>query len=105
MKGFLCYLKGFFKVCSFPRFFSSVIQNERKSRSDRVTDTITFERKKQQQKDKQNVSEHKSIEEQLNEVTLKRKRSIINSKTVLIITNVIKTKTAIIENGLKEQLL
>ena len=45
---------------------SSVICNERNSRSDRVTETITFGRNYQQQKDKQNVSEHKSIEEQLN---------------------------------------
>ena len=42
---------------------SSVIYDERDSRSDRVTETITFERSNQQQKDKQNLSEHKSIEE------------------------------------------
>ena len=52
---------------------SSVINNERNSRSDHVTETITFERSNQQHKEKQNVSEHKWIEEQLNEVTLKKK--------------------------------
>ena len=44
----------------------SVICNERNSRSDRVTETITFGRNNQRQKDKQNVSERKSIAEQLN---------------------------------------
>ena len=62
----------------------SVINNERNSRSDRVTGTITFERNNQQHKEKQNISEHKLTEEQLKEVKLKRKRSIINSKTMLI---------------------
>ena len=52
---------------------SSVIYNERNCRSDFATETITFIRNNQQQKDKQNVSEHKLIEEQLNEVTLKKK--------------------------------
>ena len=45
---------------------TSVICNERTSRSDRVTETITFGRNNQRQKDKQNVSERKSIAEQLN---------------------------------------
>ena len=45
---------------------TSVICNERNSRSDRVTETITFGRNNQRQKDKQNVSERKSIAEQLN---------------------------------------
>ena len=75
----------------------SVINNERNSRSDRVTGTITSERNNQQHKEKQNVSEHKSIEEQLNKVKLKRKRSVINSKTILIITKVIKTKSHILQ--------
>ena len=59
---------------------SSVIYNERNSLSDRETETITFERNNQQQKEKHNVSEHKSIEEQLNEVTLKKKEEYYKFK-------------------------
>ena len=59
---------------------SSVIYNERNSPLDRVTETITFERNNQQQKEKHNVSERKSIEEQLNEVTLKKKEEYYKFK-------------------------
>ena len=59
---------------------SSVINNERNSRSDRVTETITFKRNKQQHKEKQNVSERRSIKEQLNEVTLKKKEEYYELK-------------------------
>ena len=62
---------------------SSVFYNDRNSRSDRVTETITFERNNQQQKDKQNVSEHKLIEEQLNEVTLKKKEEYYKFKNTV----------------------
>ena len=58
---------------------SSVINNERYSQSDHVTENITFERNNQQHKEKQNVSEHKSIEEQLSEVTIKKIELIINN--------------------------
>ena len=60
---------------------SSVIYNERNSLLDRVTETITFERNNQQQKEKHNISEHKSIEEQLNEVTLKEKEEYYKFKS------------------------
>ena len=59
---------------------SSVINNEIKSWSDCVTETITFERNNQQHKEKQNVSEHKSIKEQLNEVTLKKREEYYKFK-------------------------
>ena len=84
---------------------SSVIYNGRNSRSDRVTETITFERNNQQQKDKQNVSEHKLIEGQLNEVTLKKKEEYYKFKNTVNNNECDKTKTAIMKNGLKELLL
>ena len=59
---------------------SSVIYNERNSMLDCVTETITFERNNQQQKEKHNISEHKSIEEQQNEVTLKEKEEYYKFK-------------------------
>ena len=59
---------------------SSVIYNERNSLLDCVTETITFEKNNQQQKEKHNISEHKSIEEQLNEVTLKKKEEYYKFK-------------------------
>ena len=43
---------------------SSVISNERNSLLDCVMETITFERNTQQHKEKQNVCEHKLLEEQ-----------------------------------------
>ena len=51
---------------------SSIIYHERNSLLDRVTETTTFERNNHQQKGKHSVSEHKSIEKQLNELNIKK---------------------------------
>ena len=83
---------------------SSVIYNKRNSLLDRVMETITFERNNQQQKEKHSISEHKSIEEQLNEVTLKKKEEYYIFKNS-VNNDCDKTKTTIRENGLKELLL
>ena len=83
---------------------SSVIYNKRNSLLDRVMETITFERNNQQQKEKHSISEHKSIEEQLSEVTLKKKEEYYIFKNS-VNNDCDKTKTTIRENGLKELLL
>ena len=56
---------------------SSIIYHERNSLLDRVTETTTFERNNHQQKGKHSVSEHKSIEKQLNELNIKKETGVL----------------------------
>ena len=61
---------------------SSVIYNERNSLLDSVAETNYYFWKKQPTTERKtyNISEHKSIEEQLNEVTLKKKEEYYKFK-------------------------